>query len=366
MSTRLPRDPRLGALIAFLCAACQPSTPPVPPPPVEAREVLEGTGPVVSSEKTVLGLALPRGEDLESSLLQTQAIVEAGRSKVVLEVRRPSATGPNDGQARLVRDLARDGCSVVIVAVNDTSISLVEAIDAVQKAGTPVLVLGGRIETETKVHRVDTVSFQKGARELIAAMLTDAKAGPLSTEAPPILLVRESNPDAHTEARVEALVAALTEVGLEPIHVPFLNTEADAANALDKALAEHPQTTLVLSESDFGVVGAEGVRNVRGSKLPTDSMFPFLVGGFLTTPQHLSAVKRGGYSAVLDWNLQGMARAAVNTAIALAQREQVPDLVEVPTKLVKPPVPTSTVHTVAPPQSSAGPPPGRDTPPREP
>lgn len=351
--------PRWWPLWAILFLSCTPAPAPPPPPPPGARPDTGGGGPGPNgSSSAVIGLVLPAAETIETSLIGTVASQEAGVQRVVLESRRPRPDAPASAQAQLVRDLARDGCGAIIVLVHEEAGDLAAAIDEVQKMGTRIVLLGGPLETQSRVHRVDTVDYQKAAAALVAAMIADAKAGELATDPAPILLVREQAPDSHTQRRIAALTAALAEAGRDPVRVTFEKTEADAANALEQALATHDKTTLVFAEGDFGVIGAEGVRTVWGQKLQPDSVFPFLVGGFLTAPQYLSMVKRGNIAAVIDWNLPGIAREAVRRALALARGQDVPERTELPTPLVQPPVPSSSIRTM--PTPATAPPRGRD------
>lgn len=326
----------VGLAIAGILSGCGPSEPPpeLPPPPSERGEF--GDRVTRSSQTPSLVLVVPAGSTMESLLLVDAATKEAGVQHVLLETRHPGPQDPPQAQADLIRQAARGGASAILVLVNDDP-SLASAIDAVQRDGTPVIVVGDKIDCETPLHRVDAENYRKVAAELVQITIEDAKKGGLDVTASPILLVRELAPDSHAEERIEALEAGLKAAGHEPIRVKYADNEADAANALATALKEHPKTTLVFTDTDQATVGTSGVLDqVSRDRSPEDPA-PFVYAGFLTDPIQVNAMRgSGSMVGFIDWNVPGIARAAVRDAIRLSQGEKLPEVSDVPTPLIRP------------------------------
>lgn len=342
--------PLLGLLLVGCGSQEGPALPPVLSSQPEVGTADSGSS---GSRAPVLALVLPGSSTIETAMMPPLALREGGLLQAVIEVRRPSADQPASQQAELIRQAGRDGSSAVIVLVEDPE-AVTAAIDEVQEQGVPVVALGKPISTRKPTHRVETVPYEAVTAKLVAAALDDAKAGNLPLEAPPLLLVRQSLRDTHVERRTQALVDALKAVGPEPIQVVFAVNEADAANALTAALKEHPGTSLVFAEGDFGLLGAAAVRSNRRQSSGPEAKFPLVVAGFTTDASEVDQAKRGLVSVVIDWNVVGMTRAAIRTALKLARGETVPELVEVPTPLTRSPSPTSTMPPEVKPVAETG------------
>lgn len=335
---RFPVSILIGLVMGGLLTGpgCGPSEPPpsLPPPPSERGEFSESSS--TASRSAAIRLVLPSTSTLESILLVDAATKEAGNQKALLETRQPRAEDPPGAQADLIRRAARDGASAIIVLVNSDT-PLTGAIDEVQRDGVPVVVVGDTLECETTPHRVDTVDFNKAAAELVTITIDQARREGLDVAQKPILLIREVTPDSHAEERIGALESALTAAGLEPIRVNYADHEADAANALQAALTEHPKTTLVFGDSDQSTLGASAVLDRSSQGVPTGDPAPFVFAGYLSDPIQVNAMRTSGSMvAFIDWNVPGVARAAVRDALRLSRKEKLPALTDVPTPVVRP------------------------------
>jgi ABC-type sugar transport system substrate-binding protein len=275
---------------------------------------------------------------METATIPNAVLKEAGRQKVVVELHRPGSGDSLSRQAELILEAARGGASALIVLVSDTE-AVSTAIGQVRHEGKPVVVIGYPVVTTPPVSWIDTPSYEELTRELVASALEDARAGQLSTEAPVFLLIRESGVDPYGSRRRQALETALREAGLSWIEVPFASNEADAANALERVLQDHGDSSLVFATDDFGMVGAEGVRTEVRRRSRTRRTL--VISGFLTEPLFLKRVQQSAIRSAIDWNLAGMGRAALRAAVQLARGESVPERIEVEAPLVRSPLLTT-------------------------
>jgi D-xylose transport system substrate-binding protein len=282
-----------------------------------------------AAKTTRIVLILPAESTEEHRVWEQVARTEAGLATAIFELRRPESGEPATRQGELVREAAGRGASALIVVAENAQ-AIAPALAEARDRGVPIVLLDRPVDVPGRpLPLVTCPPFDASARALVKAAMEEAKAWQLSPQGPALILVN-SRGDAHTEARVAALKAALEDAGvtqLDAVHFGF-GVPRPLVSQVEKTVVDaceaHPELAMVLADDDLGITGAEIARESLGSK------GRFALVGFTANPKNRDLVRVRACAALVDVNVVGIARQAVRTALQLIRGETVGDRIEVP------------------------------------
>jgi ABC-type sugar transport system substrate-binding protein len=296
--------------------------------PVSAVEFDRPLDSVVAAKATQVVLVLPADDTEEYRVWEQVVRSEAGLAQTIMDVRKPHAGDTSMRQAELVREAARRGASALIVVAENAE-EIAPALAEVRDRGLPVVLLDRPVEiTGRPLPLVTRPPFEAPARALVLAAIEEAKAWGFPPRGPALILVN-SRVDAQTEARVAALKSALDAAGVKLIDAARFGVGipmplvSEARETVLKSVAAEPRIAMILADDEIGIGGADTARENLGAR------GQFALVGFTANPKTRRLVDVRACAALVDVNLIGVARQAVQTALRLIRGESVPPRIEV-------------------------------------
>jgi ribose transport system substrate-binding protein len=278
--------------------------------------------PQAASSKT-LSLILITDDTPDAQVWLQIAMREAGKGKAIFRVSKLNPGDPPGRQAELIREAAARGASALVVEPADAP-EVADALGAVQAQGVPVVVLDRSVPGTGKPFPLFTFPpFRDSARKLVQAVVEDAKLAKRSEKGPALLLVN-GRKDTHTDDRAAALKAALHEAGVTLLDtLVFDGIGTNALKSLQAALDSHPEVNMVVFDEDQGAAGCFTLH------LESHDKYTINIAGYVSFENNVNMASQASFSAVVDRNVQGLVRQAVQAALSLIQGQTVPARTEV-------------------------------------
>jgi ABC-type sugar transport system substrate-binding protein len=270
-------------------------------------------------------LILPAEDNPDILFYDAVCRLEAGNLKVIFQTLRPSSSDPKNKQAELIKKAVADGAAALVV-VADGSDETVLALADVDQKKTPIVLLGRPVDAPKSGSPYTLVTFPPfgpSAKKLVDALLEDAKkyGAPADGSA---LFLQDATPDEssaeRTAALTDALKAAKTRISAA---VTTSDNTADAVKAADAAIKADPKVSIIVADDDSGITAGPSIRKEAKSKtyLPT--------GGFVQPRSGPSPASTGQATAVVERNVEALARKAMRVAFDRAEGKTLPERQEV-------------------------------------
>jgi ribose transport system substrate-binding protein len=296
----------------------------LPPPPPELSAQGEAAAPAVA-RNAVLILDGPENDDRRT--WTQHALKEAGLEKLSLRVESPAAADTAARQAERIRDAAGRGASALIVEAVDAP-EVVEALGQAREKGVKVVLLDRTVtspEAGKGFPLVTYGSFAKASKVLVSEAVKAAEMAKRPPHGPALLLVND-RADYHARDRAGSIKDALKGAGIPLLETLTFHGDAASAEAVLKPKIEaDPKVVYVFAEDDQGLSGAHAVFDALKKTGRT-----FLNAGYIAYDNRVNPRALQDCAAVVDRNVQGLARRATKTAASLIDGESVPDRIEVP------------------------------------
>jgi ABC-type sugar transport system substrate-binding protein len=221
-------------------------------------------------------------------------------------------------------------------AAGPTGGLIVEAIDApevrdalreAESKGLPVVVLDSPGPSSTSGRTIPYVTFKGFAdsgKRLLQAAIDDVKLLHLPADGP-ICLLQNREEDRYSRQRLESLTSALKAAGTKCEVIAFDGQQKGAFEASTSYIKSHPKLAMILADDDFGVAGAfQAYLELRKS-----SKRKLIVGGFAACDARLDPLVKEGATVLVDRNVEGYAREALQLALGRMDGIPTPDRAEV-------------------------------------
>ena len=333
---RVPAGAALVVMAAWASLGCD-SFSFVPPQPEELR----GTGDLVPVAKSI-ELVLGPHEPDELEVWKSQARMQAGIDKVKLRIDDPAESSTT--QADQVRAALTHLPAVLVVEfAGKADPPLMRAIDEAREKGIPVVLVGhrpdgdkpasgaaGEVKTKSTgsaarpapLVLVTPQSFDVPAGQLVAAAIRSIQVAGLEPGKAAIFVVNDKG-DSFAPGRVLALKNALKAVGITTIdEVRFTGDNKAAEKAVEASLQANPKTLLVLTFDS-------STTSVLKEVIKADIDHRFVVAGCYTSEEFVGDLSRMvNVAAVAEFTPTRLLRKAISTAVSLAQKRDVPPVVE--------------------------------------
>ena len=242
--------------------------------------------------------------------------VNAGADEMGVELCLPQVDAEDEWQAAVIEVIHQRPHSVIlphnVVGVYPSM------IQSFQAAGIPVI--GAEVEPDAKFASVVHADEVQGTRLVVGRLFERiGRQGKIANIPGSNPTIRQS--EFHAILREHPLVELAYEGA-------GLWSRETGAREMRAALDAHPDLRGVFAHNDHMALGAADVIAERGLSEQ------IVVVGFDADPEGLAAVREGRLAATVYRGLYGVGRMAVRLAVQVAQRQQVPPDVLMPTTLI--------------------------------
>jgi ABC-type sugar transport system substrate-binding protein len=295
------------------------------PPPRAGKKASTAISPATPQQSKEIILILPAEDNPDIQFYDAICRLEAGNLKVIFQSFRPSPGDSKGKQAELIKKAVADGAAALIV-VADGSDATVLALADVDQTKTPIILLGRPVDAPKSGPPYTLVTFPPfgaSAKKIVEALLEDARklGAPLDGTA---LYIQDSNADETSDARNAALTEAL-KAAKTPIAATVTTTEniADSHKPAVQVLKTDPKIAIIVADDDSGITIGPSLHKESKSKIYQP------LGGFVQPRSGPSAVVTGQATAVVERNVEALARKAVRVALERAEGKKGPERQEV-------------------------------------
>lgn len=273
-----------------------------------------------------VALILPTTAAIDAMYWDQVARMEIGRAKRIFSLLKEEPSDRARSLPGLVRQVTRGdmaGAILVVPEAKSVTPELLSALKEAQAAGVKFVVLGGELPGGPEAEALMLPSvvygpFEAVAEQLVKAAVSEAARLKLSATGP-VLLMLNDEVDSQAQNRRAALRKALAAAKLDKVHdVHFLTDGDSARGALKKALQEHPDASIVLTDDDTGLSSSE-VIHLDGSMTSK-----FVVGGFITQESNMNFPDTGQSVGIVHYHVQRLAARAVQLLISQIEGSGVP------------------------------------------
>ena len=322
MPRSFPRQ--LPAYVSLLvCAALQGCDNDAFAPPTRGGKTSENASTTQPTRAKLIAFIFPAEESDDLQVIENYARLEVGRLRSTYQVYHASKGDSSSTQAELIKRAIKDGASAIVL-IADKLPETGEAISAVDQKKTPVVLLG-RMPVSLKAGSSTLITwpnFAPSARQIVTATVEDVKKAGFPDDAPVLLLTNDPS-DESSLARDAALTEAIKTTA-HPIatKVPMVE-DSVSSDALKNALKAHPKVCAVITDDGLGAAIATTIRQeLKGAGI-------YVLSGYSQTSNTLKLVSMNQAAMIVDRNLEGAVRKAIDAAIERSEGKSVPDRIEV-------------------------------------
>ncbi|MGA2703626.1 MAG: sugar ABC transporter substrate-binding protein [Isosphaeraceae bacterium] len=316
-------------------AALSPSVPP-------ATTTAGTRSPATPTARArLVELILARPASLDRSYLEQFLRRETGIKKCAFRVVSPQDNEPmSPGQfASEIRTAANRSTGALIVEPVDAP-EVREALREAESRGLGVVLLDSPLPAPSPGKPYPFVTFEgfaEAAKQLVETVADDARVLHLPA-AGTTLVVENRDQDFYSRDRLESITSALKAAGRAYDIVSFDGEEKEAAKLVLEYLKTHPKLTVILADHDFGVAGAFSARE----QWRKTSKNMFAIGGYFACDARLSQHVKDRVQGLVDRNVEGYARKALQVALDLMDGKPVPERALVDVRFIHTPPPLTS------------------------
>jgi len=292
-------------------------------------------------------LLLPRPASTDRSYLELYLRRETGLKKYAFRAVSPQedeAMSPGQFASEIRTAANRSTGALILEPVDIPEVR--EALREAESKGLAVVLLDSPLPATSPGKPYPFVTFTgfaEAAKQLVATVAEDAKVLRLPADGN-TLVIENREKDFYSRDRLESITSALKAAGRAYDMLSFAGEGKAATEVVLDYLNTHPKLTVVLADHDFGV---DAAFNAREKWKTTNKSF-FVIGGYFACDARLSQHVKNHVQGLIDRNIEGYARKALQAALDLMDGKPVPERVPVDVRLIHTPPP------FAPPPSSAG------------
>ncbi|MGA9924021.1 MAG: sugar ABC transporter substrate-binding protein [Isosphaeraceae bacterium] len=326
-------------------AAPSPWVPPATTTPAAAAGTKTPATPTVVRARLV-ELILARPASLDRSYLEQFLRRETGIKKCAFRVY------PRDNQpvspvqlAGEIRTAANRSTGALILEPVDVP-EVREALREAESRGLGVVLLDSPLPATSPGKPYPFVTFKgfaEAAKQLVETVADDARVLRLPADGT-TLVIENRDQDSYSRDRLESITSALKAAGRAYDIVSFDGEQKGATEVVLEYLKTHPKLTVILADHDFGVAGAFDARE----QWKKTNKNIFAIGGYFACDVRLTQRVKDHVQGLVDRNVEGYARKALQVALDLMDGKPVPERALVDVRFIHTPPP------FIPPPSSEG------------
>jgi ABC-type sugar transport system substrate-binding protein len=282
----------------------------------------------MSSRARIVELILSQPPSVDRLFMEQFLRRDAGTKKSAFRSVKPETGEPMTAAqlAQAIRKAADHGAGALILEAIDAP-EVQAAISDAESKGTVIVLLDTPLPSPSPGKArpyVEIKGFAEAGKQIVQTVIDEARLYHLPANGS-ALVVQNSVQDKQSAQRLESLTRALKAAG-RPYEVVGFNGDQQAGMELIlKYLTDHPQTTILLAEEDYGLsAGFQARRN-----LVSESNRQVIVGGYGANDMRLDMAVKNGISALADRNIEGYSRKALQLALDQMDGKPTPERIEV-------------------------------------
>ncbi len=316
-------------------AAPSPSVPPATTSPAAAAGAKPLATPAVRARLVELILARPAS--LDRSYLEQFLRRETGIKKCAFRVY------PQDNQpvspvqlASEIRTAANRSTGALILEPVDVP-EVREALREAESRGLGVVLLDSPLPATSPGKPNPVVTFKgfaEAAKQLVETVADDGRVLRLPADGT-TLVIENRDKDFYSRDRLESITSALKAAGRAYDIVSFDGKQKGATEVVLEYLKTHPKLTVILADHDFGVAGAFDAQE----QWKKTSKNMFAIGGYFACDARLTQSVKDHVQGLVDRNVEGYARKALQVALDLMEGQPVPERALVDVRFIHTPPP---------------------------
>ncbi len=290
--------------------------------------------PAAATARTrLVELILARPASLDRSYVEQFLRRETGVKKCAFRVVSPQDDEPmSPGQlASEIRAAANRKTGALILEPVDAP-EVREALREAESRGLGVVLLDSPLPATAPGKPYPFVTFQgfaEAGKQLVATVAEDARVLHLPADGT-TLVVENRDKDFYGRERLESITNALKAASRAYDLVSFDGDSNEAAKLVQEYLKTHPKLTVILADHDAGVTGAFDAREKWGR---TNKQM-FAIGGYFACDARLSQHVKESVQGIVDRNVEGYARKALQVALDVMDGKPVPERALVDVRLI--------------------------------
>jgi ABC-type sugar transport system substrate-binding protein len=282
--------------------------------------------------------SLPRARIVELILSQPPSVDrlfmeqflrrDAGTKKCAFRSVKPETGEPMTAAqlAQAIRKAADHATGALILEAIDAP-EVQAAISDAESKGTSIVLLDAPLPSPSpgKIRPyVEFKAFTEAGKEIVQTAIEEARLFHLPADGS-VLVIQNSQQDKLGPRRFESLASALKAAGRHYEVIVFNGDQQAGLELILKYLTDHPQTTILLAEEDYGLTAGFQARR----KVLSESDRHLIVGGYGANDIRLDMSVKNGISALADRNIEGYTRKALQVALDQMDGKSAPERIEV-------------------------------------
>ncbi len=282
-------------------------------------------------------LILARPASLDRSYLEQFLRRETGIKKCAFRVY------PQDNQpvspvqlASEIRTAANRSTGALILEPVDVP-EVREALREAESRGLGVVLLDSPLPATSPGKPNPVVTFKgfaEAAKQLVETVADDGRVLRLPADGT-TLVIENRDKDFYSRDRLESITSALKAAGRAYDIVSFDGKQKGATEVVLEYLKTHPKLTVILADHDFGVAGAFDAQE----QWKKTSKNMFAIGGYFACDARLTQSVKDHVQGLVDRNVEGYARKALQVALDLMEGKPVPERALVDVRFIRTPPP---------------------------
>ena len=227
--------------------------------------------------------------------------------------------------AQAIRAAIARGAGALIVEPIDAP-EVRQALGEAEAKGLAIVILDVAIPSSSpgkSYPRLTFKGFTEGGRKLVEAAIEEAKLLGFPADGT-ILVVRNTHKDAYSDRRFDSLTGALKAAG-KKFEVVSSRPRTTSRRIVSSFLGSHPDTIAILYDEDYGLAAAHDARR----KWIEAGHREIVVAGYTACDMRLDILVKGKSAALVDRNVEGYTRKALQLALDQIDGKPVPEVLEV-------------------------------------
>jgi ABC-type sugar transport system substrate-binding protein len=283
-------------------------------------------------------LLLARPAGLDRSYLEQFLRQQSGIKKCAFRVVSPKDSEPLSPEqlASEIRTAVNRSTGALILEPVDVP-EVREALREAESRGLGVILLDSPLPATSPGKFYPFVTFNgfaEAAKQLVETVVDDARVMRLPTDGT-TLVIENRDKDFYSRDRLESITAALKAAGRAYDLESFDGEQKRATEVVLRYLGTHPKLTVILADHDLGVIGAFEARE----QWKKTNHSTFAIAGYAACDVRLSDHVKHNVQGLVDRNVEGFARKALQNAADLMEGNPVPERTVVDVRLVHTPPP---------------------------
>jgi ABC-type sugar transport system substrate-binding protein len=273
----------------------------------------------------LIELILSQPPDVDRLYLEQFLRRDAGVKKFAFRSVKPEKSGPMSPASltQAIRAATSRGGAIIVEPIDAPEVR--RALDEAAAKGVSIVLLDTAVPSSSsgKPHpRLTFGGFAGAGKKVVEGALDEAKLMGFPADGK-IILTHTSPGDGYSDRRFRSLADALEAAG-RTFEVLPLDTGDGQSDKVLAMLRSHPNTIIILFDDDYGLAAAHFARK----KWVENGHREIVLAGYAACDIRLDIIVKGKAAALVDRNIEGYSRKALQLAIDQVEGRPVPEVTE--------------------------------------